>query len=429
MTAIALPDILAMLILMGILARLMRRHPGQRVELWLLGLTFVLAETIAVSIYRGTPQLQHSMHVLALDSYVLAAATFSWAAPGIVRTHRRKFPFFLIPAVPMLVLSTLYGLELKALTPYVWITSLSLGPGAVFIAYTWRTRRQIQLGLIGMHLLIWVPMVYLAKFGHLRGMVYWGLCCLYLMAGFSFRRSVHPKRIGGFAIVTGFIAWAACFALHPELRDSRVYAPVLAGFWSMQKFFVTIGMLLVLLEDQTERSEELALHDPLTGLPNRRLFDDRLIHSLERSRRFKTSVGLFVIDLNGFKGVNDSCGHSAGDLVLQETAAQLKARVRSSDTLARLGGDEFCVVMADVEAVDCSRILRDAVRRVELPPDCSATLSASIGYALFPLEAKDVDSLLNLADMRMYQEKRVASVTSPDGQREGAAAEQGAHLR
>jgi diguanylate cyclase (GGDEF)-like protein len=402
-----------MLILMGILGRIMRRHPGQRVELWLLGLTLVLTETIAVSIHRGSPVLQRSMNVVALDAYVLAAATFSWAARGAARgsiwPQRTNFPFFLLPAVPMLILATLYGLELRVLGPYIWITAVSFALGLGYIARTWRRRPVVLTRVTAMHAVIWVPMFFLAQQGRLGGMVYWGLCCLYLLAGFSFRRSMHRRRIGGIAIVAGFVIWAACFALHPWLRGNYVYGPLLDQIWDMQKFFVTIGMLLVLLEDQTERSTVQALHDPLTGLPNRRLFDDRLLQALERSRRARTQVAVFVIDLNGFKSINDSCGHSAGDEALQQAALQLKARIRSSDTLARMGGDEFCVIMTEVIGAECGRLaqdLRDAVARVVLPEECPVKLSASVGYAMFPDDGTAVQGLLDLADARMYKEKR-----------------------
>ena len=426
MTLVSLPDIFAMLILMGVLGWLMRRHPGQRVELWLAGLSLVLVEAIAVSVGRGSPGLQRNMHVIALDAYVLAGATFSFAARATVWPRRASVPFFLIPAVPMLVLSTLYGYEVRAVAPYLWISVVSFAGGLIYLARAWRRRPRVLAGMAAMHAWIWLPMISLAGKENFRGLVYWGLCCLYLLAGISFRRTLYRGRIGGVAIVSGFVIWAACFGLHPLLHGNAVYAPVLGQVWSLQKFFVTMGMLLVLLEDQTERSKEQALKDPLTGLPNRRLFDDRLVHALERSRRFHAQLGLFIIDLNGFKGVNDFCGHSTGDRVLQQTAYQLKARIRGSDTLARLGGDEFCVIMSDVNEVDCARIaqsLREAVTRVMLPAEFPGTLSASIGYALYPGDAGDPDALRNLADARMYDEKRATTPASMELGRQYDASE------
>ncbi len=415
-----------MLILMGILAWLMRRHPGQRVELWLLGLSLVLVEGMAVSLLHGSQQLQRAMHVVALDAYVLAGATFSLAARGTVWPRRAGFPFFLIPAAPMLVLSTLYGFEVKETKPYVWICVSSFAVGLIYLVLRWRRRPRMLAGVAGMHAWVWLPMILLAGKGSLRGLVYWGLCCLYLLAAISFRRTLHRGRIGGVAIVGGFVIWAACFGLHPLVHGNSTYGPVLGQVWSLQKFFVTLGMLLVLLEDQTERSAEQALKDPLTELPNRRLLDDRLIHALERARRFNTQLGLFIIDLNGFKGVNDLCGHSTGDRVLQQTAYQLKARIRGSDTLARLGGDEFCVIMSDVTEADCERIaqsLREAVTRVMLPAEFPGTLSASIGCALYPGDASDPDELRNLADARMYEEKRALTPVSAGLERGYGASE------
>src|ERR1019366_6682793 len=151
--------------------------------------------------------------------------------------------------------------------------------------------------------------------------------------------------------------------------------------------------VLVLLEEQTRRLEQEAMHDPLTGLPNRRLFDDRLLQAVSRADRTQLSAAVFIIDLDNFKIINDTLGHRAGDLVLARVGAMLRSKIRSSDTLARCGGDEFSIIVNDLaRASDCERIaetLRAAVASVELPPDARTVLTASIGYALCPDEVSD----------------------------------------
>ena len=102
-----------------------------------------------------------------------------------------------------------------------------------------------------------------------------------------------------------------------------------------------------LLEDQIQHNKYLALHDELTGLPNRRLFLDRLALSLERARRMESKAALLVIDLNHFKQVNDSLGHHAGDVLLKKVSSIFSSRVRRSDTVARTGGDEFSLILEE----------------------------------------------------------------------------------
>jgi diguanylate cyclase (GGDEF)-like protein len=398
-----------MLVLMGILSRLMRPHPGRGVESWLLGLSFILVETVAFAVARGSPNLQRSMGVVSLDGYVMAAASFAWAARGEDWAKRMRFPVFLLPALPLLAVCSLYGLGMNLRAPYLWIAGLSFGVGLVCILRIWRGRPKTLLTLAAVHAGLWLPMIVFAEAGRPEYLAYWGLCVLYLLTAYSFRRLVHRGRMGGIVIIAGFVVWSASFALHPWLNGEPVYGLLLDQIGNRQKFLVIIGMLLVLLENETERSEQQALTDSLTGLPNRRLLDDRLVHELERARRFATPLGLFVIDLNGFKEINDSCGHATGDKALQLTAQQLKARIRGSDTVARMGGDEFCVLMADAGENDCGRIaqmLREAVETVPLPEGCPGPMTASIGWALFPRDSGTAESLRNLADARMYEEKR-----------------------
>jgi diguanylate cyclase (GGDEF)-like protein len=398
-----------MLVLMGILGRLMRPHPGRGVESWLLGLSFILVETVAFSVAQWVPSMQRGMNVVSLDAYVLAAASFAWAARVEAWPRRITFLVFVLAAVPLVTVCSLYGLGVSLRTPYSWIAGVSLVIGQVYIALVWRGRSRMLLMLAGMDAGLWAPMLVFAAQRRPDCAVYWGLFWFYLLTAYSFRRLVHRERMGGIVIVVGFVMWSACFALHPWAVGKAVYGSLVEQIGNRQRFLVIIGMLLVLLENETERSELQALTDALTGLPNRRLLDDRLVHALERARRFGTPVGLFVLDLNGFKEINDSCGHATGDKALQLAAQQLKSRVRGSDTVARMGGDEFCILMAEVGENDCDRIaqmLRDAVAATVLPEGCPGPLSASVGCAIFPRDSTTAESLRNLADARMYEEKR-----------------------
>ena len=407
MSLISLPDIFGMLVLMGVLGWLRKRHRDDSVDLWLLGLFFILVESVAVAVLRGSSQLYEASHVIALDSYLLAGATFGWAARQDLLPGRSHLPFFALPAVPMLLMSTVYGLGVVSLPVYVYTAAASLLLGVAYLAALDASVR-LRSVLFVIHGVIWIPTLYLAWQGNLRSVIYWELTCLYLLVAVSFRRRVRKGSIGGVVIVTGFTVWALCFYLHPFVRGGK-YEAVVEQVWNLQKFFVILGMLLTLLEDETERRKAEATHDVLTGLPNRRLFNDRLTQAIERSRRSGRSVALFVVDLNGFKQVNDTLGHGEGDRILCAAAESLQAKVRSSDTLARCGGDEFCVIVNELtRRTDCARIaaaLCGALEIVETGLPGETRLSGSVGYAVFPQEAANAEELFRLADRQMYERK------------------------
>ncbi len=168
------------------------------------------------------------------------------------------------------------------------------------------------------------------------------------------------------------------------------------------------------VRDVTERAEASArltwqaFHDPLTRLPNRALLGDRLAHAIERSRRHDDRVALLYIDLDRFKVVNDTMGHTAGDHLLVEVAGRILRAVRPDDTVARLGGDEFVVVtesVADPSAVVAmAERIGDEVRRAVIVPGGEVTVSASIGIAFD--DGHEPDALLRDADIALYRAKQ-----------------------
>jgi diguanylate cyclase (GGDEF)-like protein/PAS domain S-box-containing protein len=179
---------------------------------------------------------------------------------------------------------------------------------------------------------------------------------------------------------------------------------------------------LCMIEDVTakKRSEALiwqqANFDPLTQLPNRRMFLDRLAHDLLKSQRDQTRIAILFIDLDHFKEVNDTLGHQQGDMLLKDAAQRIGACVRKSDTVARLGGDEFTVILAELgpdhggagEDDGVDRIAQDIIDSLRLPFELGqeqAFVSASIGITLYPDDAPDIDGLLKHADQAMYAAK------------------------
>ena len=188
-------------------------------------------------------------------------------------------------------------------------------------------------------------------------------------------------------------------------NDSMIWL-LRVGGWLIA---LAIGFLIAMLLRAREVNKSLALQDHLTGLPNRRLLEDRFEQAVARSLRNKTGFGVLYIDLDGFKGVNDRYGHRAGDGLLTEVAKRLRAATRKADTVARIGGDEFIVLFDGVSGLDDMKrlceTLKSDLRGNAYVDGNRLELRASMGGALFPEDGKDIDELLRAADHQMYQQK------------------------
>ena len=186
------------------------------------------------------------------------------------------------------------------------------------------------------------------------------------------------------------------------------------------------GFLLVFAHDvtaqrqQTEEVAYLAYHDALTGLPNRSMLQEHLSPALERARRTGRGVAAIFVDLDGFKAINDTLGHAAGDEVLRQVAGRLRRTARATDLVARLSGDEFLVLITDIERAAGEEepaefshaplaVAAGVHRALEPPfilPEHRASLSASLGISIFPIDANDALTLVEHADAAMYRAKR-----------------------
>lgn len=154
----------------------------------------------------------------------------------------------------------------------------------------------------------------------------------------------------------------------------------------------------------------LAAHDALTDLPNRLLLNDRLTAAIALAERHKRMIAVLFLDVDGFKAVNDSLGHLAGDEILRSIAANLQTVVRRSDTVSRYSGDEFVIVLPEIEAPgDAALVARKLVRAASGPhrlDSRTVTVTASIGIALCPDDGRDAETLIKHADAAMYEAKR-----------------------
>jgi diguanylate cyclase (GGDEF)-like protein len=400
-----LPDLLALAILIAILLLLRRRHPQGRADIWLLGLFFTLVEAVAHTFYPLNALPPKGLHVIVMDCYLAGGVVFLWASGGYPFSRNTELLYLGLNTLPLLAMTTLYGMHMYSAVAFFGCIAGGLVIGvstSLYLRHNWK--------FAVLHVCGWLAMGYLIHQALYRDAVYWSLCCVYTIAAINFQRRLAQNSTGKLAIVTGFVIWALCLLLHPWIVQYRGYADIASHIWNMQKSLISIGMILVMLEEQVSSNEWLALHDELTGLPNRRLFADRLTTAIERADRTQTRLALLILDMNGFKNINDTLGHQAGDQVLREISSRLRRSVRASDTLARLGGDEFIIVATDLDGHQLLDHFTESVQNAMESPivvEGQTTLvSASMGMAIYPDDADDSIKLLRIADQRMYALKR-----------------------
>lgn len=171
---------------------------------------------------------------------------------------------------------------------------------------------------------------------------------------------------------------------------------------------------LVTAIKQGDEARHTSLHDTLTGLPNRALFNDRLEHGLAAANRNGLDFAVMFLDLDDFKMINDTYGHDVGDLVLQMIAGRLKKTTRDDDTVCRHGGDEFLYLLMNTESEhDIAIVAEKIIKAVQMPCDIrlrdisiSLSINPSIGISIFPKDGTTSDALLDVADKAMYRAKQ-----------------------
>ncbi len=164
------------------------------------------------------------------------------------------------------------------------------------------------------------------------------------------------------------------------------------------------------LSDREEKLDFLAYHDPLTLLPNRKLFSDRLQRAIARTSRSAQQIAILLLDLDRFKNINDSMGHASGDRLLQEMARRLQGCLRQTDTVARFGGDEFAILLEEAVSLEqIHKVAEKVLERIAHPIDGEGMTffpSASIGISLYPSDSTEQEALLKNAELAMYRAKQ-----------------------
>jgi diguanylate cyclase (GGDEF)-like protein len=163
------------------------------------------------------------------------------------------------------------------------------------------------------------------------------------------------------------------------------------------------------LIQERDALKDKATHDPLTGLANRSLFHDRLSSKVDYSTRYGAGLAIMIIDLDGFKHVNDTYGHAAGDFLLQVIAGRINACTRSNDTVVRLGGDEFAIILPEIDndrsAITIANKIINTIAESVIINGREVSVTASIGIALHSRYGSSADELIESADLAMYSAK------------------------
>ena len=393
-----------------------RRGHTNLSRLWMLGWIMVILHFTAYS-FLSAPGIWSSIAgFVGTAALVWTGLLFTWAAVP----YRKEKSSFLIFLALVATTSLYLAVMVFDATPSWDLTTTALLIGAVPLAIALYNLRRFNHVLrwtgVGLYLALSITLAALQfrpgglnlALNAVLFTVYFG-CAIHVWAAYN-----RPTA-GAFIAVSGFFAWAGVFVIGPTLLTLYPALKIDAEVWNLPKYVVAMGMILLLLEDQIEHNKYLALHDELTGLPNRRLFQDRLNSALERARRTGSRTALLQIDLDRFKQVNDTAGHHVGDELLRHVATVFLGRVRRSDTVARTGGDEFSIILEEPTSREDATSV--GVSLAELL-DCPITIDshdlhigASIGIAVFPVDAIDAEALCIAADRRMYDVKNATRET------------------
>ncbi|MGO9775211.1 MAG: diguanylate cyclase domain-containing protein [Terracidiphilus sp.] len=409
----ALPDIIAIALLICAFTSTGRRKYSPAANMWLIAWLMIALHFFA-SLFNDLPGVWGTRaDTLSIIALIWAGVLFQTAVIPYRKESSSRWMMLIL-----LTANTLYmTLLLTGQPQWTWTiaaTLFAIGPLAITLFALPRYSSRYRWSTVTLNLLL---AVFLLVFQNRPGngpylAINAVMAAVFLGCAIKFFFAYRRATAGAFITIAGFITWASVFVLGPSLSYFFPQLHVEAEVWNLPKFIVAIGMILLLLEDQIEHNKYLALHDELTGLPNRRLFQDRLTNALERARRSGAQTALLLVDLDHFKKVNDTLGHHVGDLLLERVGTICTGRVRRSDTVARTGGDEFSVILEEPTCrVDAEHVSHSLIELLEEPlqlDDHTVRIGASVGIAIYPDDAADMESLCIAADLRMYENKHQA---------------------
>lgn len=406
------PDFVAFSLLIVAFASVASHGRTHAAYVWLVGWLMIVLH-FAACLFASVSGIWGSVAQFAvLASLALAAELFMWVVVPYRNQPSSKSLVAVLAGTYILYLGLLIGFPDSIRTQQ--IAAVLIGALPLVLAASLRKRFNHPLRWIRVIGALALSIVLLLVSG--RGFT--GnvlalnavLFAVYLGCAIHFWYAYRRPTAGALITIAGFFAWSSVFAIGPYMQLAFPLVHLESELWNLPKFLVAVGMILLVLEEQIEHNKYLALHDELTGLPNRRLFQDRLVGALERAQRAGTQTALLLIDLDHFKEVNDTVGHHVGDELLKCASELFRQRMRRSDTVARTGGDEFSVILeSPTSREDAVRVGQVLTQLLESPlriQGHTLHIGASIGVAIYPDDAHDAESLCIAADLKMYAQKR-----------------------
>ncbi len=403
----SLPVIVALGLLI-VMYRPVVRRSGAHANLWVAGWAFLLLEAINDFISSPAADAHVGLHfVLATVTSEGAALAFLMAAGNGDRRLIGRGLIISLAAGPLVQALLFLAAPHTASLLLPGTTALYFLPLAFLIARITRPTRPQMLvsavfGIFGL--------VTLSSSAHPYALRSGALLLILFSAAYLLFRTCRTLDRGVFLTGLGLVTWGlrdpilhVVDRVHPGLVLNR-------GLIHLPELLVLLGSVLALLQERLTSAERLATHDPLTNLPNRRLLNERFALALERARATRTTIACLVIDVDNFKAINDTRGHSAGDELLRALAVRLGWHISARDVLARTGGDEFTVMLAGVNNEHYLRFIAEAMMSAACVPIQIAgepvDVRISMGIALSPDDADEIEDLIRLADDAMYRAKR-----------------------
>ena len=394
---------------------------------WMTGWVLVVLHFMALTLAPGPGMWGTGAVLLAVLSLVWAGLFFGWASVPYKAEASSRYLLYLL-----LLTYTVYVTALVLEAP-AWVLNgaallLGLGPATLTLLYLRRFTHMLRWVMVGLNLGLGIFLLAVQNRPNGGDLALNAvLFVVYFKCSVHFWHMYRRRTAGAFIGITGFFFWSSVFLIAPLQMALFPSIHLESEVWNLPKYVVAVGMILLLLEDQVAHNKHLAMHDDLTGLPNRRLFMDRLGLAVERARRTNTRTALLMVDLDRFKQVNDTLGHHAGDLMLQNVARLFGGRVRRTDTVARTGGDEFAVILdSPISREEATHVGENLLKLLHEPMevnDHAIRVGGSLGVALFPEDAHDVESLCIKADMLMYEDKRSNTKEAGYGEPQGVFGE------
>ena len=387
-----------------------RKRATPMVRSWTLGWVLILVHFTALLFHPANVVAQGVLIVVSLSSLIACGIVFLIAA--FDREDGRS-PGILLPilgGLAAIAFCTIETANVRAPLPYFLIT--------VFGALCW-TACCLQLPRLSPIIRSLLLLVCCAAASWLLWTIVHGqedvgvsaiLSGIYLCVALAYLGTFRRFSGGTVTVVFGLLAWAAVFPAAEFCNHLGIIARISPEFWNVPKYFVAFGMILILLEEEILAANHQANHDRLTALPNRSWLEDELRSTLQTASERGTQVALLCLDIDRFKQINDTYGHTIGDACLQEVARRLKPHIGDKGSAARIGGEEFSILLHNLtNTLEAQQVAANVLLALQAPiqaHDYTIELTASVGISIFPTDGRDAATLWRNADSAMYRAKR-----------------------